>query len=194
MSLRRRFRSKSALAVTVVACACLIVAVGAVVRSSGSDGGASPAANARPWEQSMRLIGHEFAECLRRHGHPQIADPSIRSDGRITFGAQDDAVDAASRALRGSTCRRGLAAVKEAPPKPPTAAELRQAVRFSQCVRRHGVPDWPDPHPDGTYPLNQRLRQAGKGDLLTALEPCRHLNPGGGVKVSSSSPPAAKST
>jgi hypothetical protein len=83
-------------------------------------------------------------------------------------------------------------AFKDAPPKPPTADALGRAVRFSQCIRKHGVPDWPDPHPDGTYPLNQRLRQAGKGGILPGLEACRSLNPDAGIQISPSSPPAPK--
>jgi hypothetical protein len=174
------------LAVTVVTCVCVMLAVGAVVRSNGSSGHASPGGNALPWEQNLRLIGQQYAECLRNHGHPQIADPSVTSDGRLSFGTQEDAVSAASRALRGTTCRRQLMALKEAPPKPPTAAELRRAVRFSHCIRQHGVPGWPDPHADGTYPLDGQLRRAAKGGLSGALEACRHLGLLTGIRVSSS--------
>jgi hypothetical protein len=185
MSPQRRLGSKSVLARTVVACACLAIAVGVVVHARGSSGHPLPAASAGSEAQSLRLIGHRYAECLRRHGHPQIADPSIASDGRIDFGAQDDAVTQASRALPGTTCLRELVALKDAPPLPPTPAELHRAVLFSQCVRRHGIPDWPDPRADGTYPLDARLRRAGKGDLLSLLAPCRQLSPAGGITISS---------
>jgi hypothetical protein len=183
----KRFRSKRALVVAVVACACAIAAVGAAVRTHGSSGGgasSSPAANAASWQQSIAQIGRRYAQCLREHGHPQIADPSITTDGRLSFGAQEEAVDAASRALRGGTCLRELMALKEAPPKPPTAAELHQAVLFARCVRRHGLADWPDPHPDGTYPLSPRLRRAPKGQLVSSLSACQHFNPGGRIQVS----------
>jgi hypothetical protein len=180
-------RCRPVLAVTVIACACAIAVLGAVVRSRGD---VTPTAAAASWEQEMRQIGVRYAACLRDHGHPQIADPTLRSDGRLTFGAQEDAVDAASRALRGATCRRELVAIKDAPPKPPTAAELRQAVRFSQCIRKHGAPDWPDPQPDGTYPLDARLRQAGKAGIVSGLEACRSFNPSGGIRLSASSQPA----
>jgi hypothetical protein len=180
MTSKRRCTSISALAGIVVVCGCLILAAYEV----RSRGGAVPSTAAPSWEQSVRLIGNRFAACLRGHGHPQIADPMIRSDGRLTFGAQDDAVDAASRALRGTTCRRELLALKDAPPKPPTTEELRRAVRFSECIRKHGVPDWPDPNPDGTYPLDARLRGAGKGGIVAGLEACRRLNPSGGIRLS----------
>ena len=98
MSPRRRFRSRSALAVTVVACAFAVVAAGTLIRSHDSG---APAAEVPSWQQALRQIGHRYAACLRQHGHPQIADPTLTSDGRLSFGAQDDAVSAASRALRG---------------------------------------------------------------------------------------------
>ena len=142
MSALRRFRSRPLLAVTVVACACAAVAAGAVVRSHDSGG---PAATTPSWQENLRQIGHRYAECLRTHGHPQIADPTLRSNGRLSFGAQDDTVSAASRALRGDTCRAAARGAQGRPPKPPTTAELRQLVRFSRCVRTHGLPDWPDP-------------------------------------------------
>jgi hypothetical protein len=180
----RRFRSKRALAATAVACMSLIVAVAVLAHARGSGGHEPPAATAGSALQNLRLIGHRYAECLRKHGHPQIADPTVASDGRISFGAQDEAVNAASRALSGSTCSREIHALKDAPPPPPTAADLHQAVLFSRCVRQHGVPDWPDPHPDGTFPLDQRLRNAGKGAILAALEPCRRFAPNGRIQVS----------
>jgi hypothetical protein len=191
MSLRRRFRGKSAVATAVVACTCAILVVGVVVRSHGwSD--AQPTAGAPPGERDPRLMGHRFAECLRRHGHPEIADPALTPDG-LNFGTQSVAVKEATRALRGTACRRELTALKPLP-DPPTPAELRRAVQFSRCMRQHGVPDWPDPHPDGTYPLNQRLQQAGKAGIGSALEACRHLNPDAGIAVSASADAPAKKT
>ena len=164
MSPKSRFLNKPALAVTVVACGCVIIAGPWIVARptgmrpgrGGAVVGAEPGADREP----LRRVPARSTVTRRSR------IPPIRSDGRMSFGAQEDAVDAASRALRGTTCRRELMALKEAPPKPPTAAELRRAVRFSQCMRERGVPDWPDPHPDGTYPLDARLRRAGKGGIF----------------------------
>lgn len=32
-----------------------------------------------------------------------------------------------------------------APPPPPSAAQMRELVKLSQCMRAHGVPKFPDP-------------------------------------------------
>ena len=36
---------------------------------------------------------------------------------------------------------------------PITPVELHQDVLLAACLRRHGLPDWPDPQPDGTFRL-----------------------------------------
>lgn len=36
-------------------------------------------------------------------------------------------------------------------PSPPTAAQLAQLTRFAQCIRQHGVPDFPDPDPQNGH-------------------------------------------
>jgi hypothetical protein len=63
-------------------------------------------------------------------------------------------------------------------------------VLFSQCMRSHGLPDWPDPRADGTFPLNQRLMQTSKDSMRAQLTPCLHyLGAGKGLRISPSSTP-----
>jgi hypothetical protein len=58
----------------------------------------------------------------------------------------------------------------------PTAA-LDQARKYAQCIRKNGVPDFPDPDPNGEF--------SGVGHdqddpaLRAAQEKCRDLAPGG---------------
>jgi hypothetical protein len=37
--------------------------------------------------------------------------------------------------------------------EPPTPEKLAAMRKFSQCVRDHGIADWPDPRSNGTFPL-----------------------------------------
>src|SRR5262249_61685581 len=48
--------------------------------------------------------------------------------------------------------------LRQVPPRPddfqPPSAETLQHMReFSQCMRQHGVTSWPDPKPNGTFPI-----------------------------------------
>jgi hypothetical protein len=62
--------------------------------------------------------------------------------------------------------------------EPAAAVDQDQARQYSQCMRDNGVPDFPDPDPDG------RLRGPGHEHqddptFRTAQEACRDLAPGG---------------
>jgi ABC-type sugar transport system ATPase subunit len=52
-------------------------------------------------------------------------------------------------------------------------------MRFAACMRQHGVPDWPDPKADGTFPfVGTALEREGKSPrVLAAARACRQLNP-----------------
>jgi hypothetical protein len=173
---------------------CAIAAAAIVVRSGDANAPATPAALAdaqgRGHAQNVQRLWRDFAQCLRTHGYPQIADPAVLPNGDLSFGTQGAQFKAASRALGRSTCSRQFALL-EGPgaQPPPSAAELHQMVLFSRCMRQHGVPDWPDPRADGTYPLNQRLVRVGKRGVIDQLVVCAHFIPGEGIVVSASSKP-----
>jgi hypothetical protein len=195
MSLQRRTRRRIALGVTAAVTVCAIVALTALVRSSGSNPPAAPAApaQARSGHENVALLWHDLAQCLRTHGYPQIADPTFLANGDLSFGTQGLQVKNAVQAVGRTACRAQFAAVKgPAANPPPTADELHKMVLFSRCMREHGIPDWPDPRADGTYPLDQRLVQVGKRGILTQLVACRSIDPGGRIAVSSASQPKTK--
>ena len=92
----------------------------------------------------------EWASCMRSHGDPNQVDPTIDANKviHITFpvdasgngevsigkGSNDPCqayLTAASTALRGGK-----------PLQKPDPAKLE---KFSQCMRAHGIPDFPDP-------------------------------------------------
>jgi hypothetical protein len=48
-------------------------------------------------------------------------------------------------------------------------------------MRQHGVPNWPDPKPDGTFPIaGTALGSGGKsGPVLAGMAACSHIYSGG---------------
>jgi hypothetical protein len=83
--------------------------------------------------------GVEFADCMRSHGVPNFPDPSSAS-GRTQFPqGSSPALEAAVR-----DCRALQPSGKGGPPAP-TTAELRAARAFAQCMRAHGLSQFPDP-------------------------------------------------
>jgi hypothetical protein len=54
-------------------------------------------------------------------------------------------------------------------------------LAFSQCIRRHGVPNFPDPNSSGVLPKNQVAQvTASNLQFPAAHRACEHLLPNGG--------------
>jgi hypothetical protein len=86
---------------------------------------------------------------MRTHGVPQFPDPGgPRPTGSSVaiLGAQlPPTINIKAPAFRSAltTCMKQFNA---AHPRPPlSAAQKAAAVKFSRCMRAHGVPDFPDP-------------------------------------------------
>jgi hypothetical protein len=71
----------------------------------------------------------------------------------------------------------GSSSSDEAAPETAPAGRQDQALAFAQCMRKNGVPDFPDPDPSG------RFSGAGHEEddpaVRAAQEACRDLAPGG---------------
>lgn len=59
--------------------------------------------------------------------------------------------------------------------QPVTPAMLRTERLLAACLRQHGLPQWPDPRTDGTFPLSGTpYATMGKSALyLQAMNACR---------------------
>ena len=86
----------------------------------------------------------KFAQCMRSHGVVDFPDPS--SNGTISFGgtvSQSPQYPAADEACRNLLPNGGV----------PTAAQqaqgIAQLLKFSVCMRAHGISDFPDPTSNG---------------------------------------------
>jgi hypothetical protein len=87
--------------------------------------------------------GAKFAACMRRNGVPNFPDPS--SGGDLTIGP-GSGINPSSPAFRKAqqTCSKLLPHGGQ--PTPQQVAQARQqALKFSACMRGHGVKDFPDP-------------------------------------------------
>jgi len=96
----------------------------------------------------------EWASCMRAHGAPDQSDPTIDTNGviHITMAASGAGAGLggfkASGGMGGGPCGAYLTAASTAlrggqPLQRPSAAKLEQ---YSQCMRAHGIPDFPDPN------------------------------------------------
>jgi hypothetical protein len=87
----------------------------------------------------------EYSQCMRAHGVTNFPDPTTAGPGA------KDGLDPNS-----PTFQAAQAACRQyAPPHPPTPAQSAQReadlLRFAQCMRSHGVPNFPDPDSQGDF-------------------------------------------
>lgn len=90
-----------------------------------------------------------YARCVRAHGVPNWPDPG--ANGQEPASTKNLASDAHFAAAN-NACRHLIPGGSSTQ----FAADTRQYVQFAQCVRAHGVPNFPDPStdPDGSPVFN----------------------------------------
>jgi hypothetical protein len=66
-----------------------------------------------------------------------------------------------------------------------TQQRYQQAVAFSECMRSHGDPSWPDPGPGGAFPNNNGSLDKSSAAFKTAQAACKNLEPNSGPDAAS---------
>jgi hypothetical protein len=155
------------------ALAGVVTAVAVLPACSSGSGTPSPADSE---DQVWLAITH----CIRTHGMPQWPDPVTGPDGHLMFPADAPHTTAQVQAACRSLFAQLPADAGATPP--PSAADLTKLREFAVCMRRNGVPDWPDPDASGNF-VNVPAA-VDVGTLLKNLPaPCRADMPSGGLHV-----------
>jgi hypothetical protein len=157
-AMSRNLRSLTALALIVLISACSSNAPAATGSGSGT------AANVG---QAVK-----FADCMRDNGVSEFPDPTASGDFvyGIKAGSSLDPSTAAWQQAIGAC--KGL----EPPgfmPKTLTTQEIAARLKFAQCIRENGMPDFPDPADNG--PLINVQHAQSNTELQAALQKCRKL-------------------
>jgi hypothetical protein len=119
----------------VLGCAVAIAACGGSASDSTVTGSsASP---------STTAAFVKFSACMRADGVPNFPDPTGGGGIQISSSSGIDVGSPAFKAAQ-SKCRRLLPGGGP-PTGPPSAQAKLAALEISQCMRRHGVSDFPDP-------------------------------------------------
>jgi hypothetical protein len=84
--------------------------------------------------------GLEFARCIRSHGVPSFPDPETNDAPQIPIGLAKNPSPAFTAAL--DACKHLM---PDAHPPAVSARQKAAAVKLAQCMRAHGVPNYPDP-------------------------------------------------
>jgi hypothetical protein len=127
-----------------------------------------------------------FAECMRGNGVSAFPDPDASGELTIDGIANGSSVDTNSAAFT-----QALDACKDLEPPGFTGSKVTPQQRtarlqFAQCVRENGVPDFPDPTPNGPLVDTNRIPSAattgGISILNAAMQKCGRYAAAAGVK------------
>lgn len=174
-------RKRSPLAaLALIAMTTLIGACGSSAPAgpgTGSDSANSTAANAQK--------AVKFAECMRSNGVSEFPDPG--PSGSFTI---DGVVNGSSLDPNGPAFKRAINACKGLEPAGFTgskrsASQTQGALEFAQCIRAHGVKDFPDPANGQPLVDTNRIPSAstesGMSILNAAMQKCRNAAAAAGV-------------
>ena len=146
--------------------------------TSGAPSGSSGSSSSGQSSQAEQL---QLAQCMRSHGVPNFPDPPAN-------GAYLNAIAAAGINTQSPTYQAALEACKKYSPAgnltpAQSAAQDAKGLEYSQCMRAHGVPNFPDP---GTGPTGgQAINLHGTGidpsspTYQAANSACQNIIPSG---------------
>ena len=161
----------STIAVTFIAPGATAPAAATATAGAGSSTGNTTSA---AHEQAVK-----FAECMRANGVSKFPDPD--ASGAFTI---DEIVNGSSLDPNSAAWQKAMDACKDLEPPGFTGhkrnpQEQENALKFAQCIRDNGVPDFPDPAADeplvDTNRIPSAAETAGRTLLHAAMNKCRYI-------------------
>lgn len=160
-------RRQSLITLVLIAVVGLISACG----SSGGGGGGNDVAS-----HLQKAV--DFSSCMRENGVSGFPDPGASGQLTIDAVANRSSVDTSS-----PTFSRALGACKKLEPAGFTggtrsAQQQSAALKFAQCIREHGVTDFPDPTNGQPLVDTNRIPSAATAAGMSALNAAMRDCPG----------------
>jgi hypothetical protein len=123
---------------------------------------------------STREKAVKFAWCMRAHGLSVFPDPDTAGELTIDAVANGSSIDTTT-----ATFTQAMSACKKLEPPgftgPKVTPQLRTArLKFAQCIRENGVPDFPDPTSNGPLVDTNRVPSAATPAGMSALNAAMH--------------------
>lgn len=149
---------------------CSLLAMVALITACGS----SATAGTGTSTASKQEQGVKFAQCMRKNGVPDFPDPDASGKLTIDAVANRSSVDPSTPAFE-----QAVSACKALEPAGFTGSKRSShqqsaARRFAQCIRENGVPDFPDPLPNGPLVDTNRIPSSATSSGMSLLHAAMH--------------------
>jgi len=119
-------------------------------------------------------IGRQFARCARNHGYPNFPDPVLNGDKLDYPGSGHEVKDQMAAVMQTPECKAvmdQLQALLDPTTRAPSTADMQKLKQFAACMRDHGIPEFPDPKADGSFPIaGTPLENEGRSARVLAGE------------------------
>jgi hypothetical protein len=148
----------------------------AAITAPSAAGSAAPNNSAAPTGAAGLLA---YSECMRSHGVPDFPDP-VGNSLQIKGGPGSD-LDPDSPQMQ--TAQKACESLAPGGGEKGTVSAAQQArgLKFSACMREHGVPNFPDPtFSGGGVQLHVTGIDPNSPQMIAAQNACQTLQPGGG--------------
>jgi hypothetical protein len=168
--------------------ACAVIAAGAFAGGCGSasngPGVASTGSHSSTPGGSTTASGHgsplAYSRCMRTHGVPNFPDPTPQGNGGFSISLPHG-VDPRSPQFQAAdqACKSSMPGGHFSPAQQQQA--MAAGLRMSQCMRAHGIKDFPDPNSQGGIGIKVTPGSdldPNNPQFKAANAACQHLMPG----------------
>ncbi len=172
----KRFLASSSLVASASLVLIALTFLGGCGSGPAGSAGASPTAMSN---DQILAIGREAAQCMRQHGIPDFPDPVVDQHGQVQLPDNAAGEHAKQEMNNNPDAQRACEPILDRlPPNARGASrgpgqfsqeDLANLLKFAQCLRQNGIPEWPDPKADGSFPIvGTPLETEGKSARLRA--------------------------
>jgi hypothetical protein len=136
-----------------------LLAASVGLAACGSSGSSTTNAGA----SSKYQRGLAFASCMRSHGVPNFPDPTSNGAAGMRVQVSPGGTKVNGVTVNGPAFQSAMQSCKSylpnggSPSGAVSAQRRQQALKFAQCMRTHGVPNFPDPQFHGGGVLIQGI-------------------------------------
>ncbi len=179
-----------------VLCTGLIALGGCTGKGGGANAGASPSPTLT--DAQIQAVVNELVQCMRDNGAPGMPDVKVEN-GKVVE-PDENTVDETTKQNAESAFNACASIRDRLPPSVfgeggseshpaddpgPGPQDVPALRRFAECMRQNGVPEWPDPNADGSFPAGSVLDTEGKSPrVIAGFRACEGIY-SGKFKVSS---------
>jgi hypothetical protein len=152
-----------------------LIAIGLMVSGCGGSSTSSGAPNT-----AVANIGRQsraFAACMRSRGVPGYPDPRVSGSGngvQLTISPGTANPDSPAFRAADRACHHLLPGLVAASAS--SGQDQEQDLKFADCMRSNGVPDFPDADRDGAFTLPSTMNQRAP-QFERARTACAHAEP-----------------